>query len=105
MSITEDIIQCIQLRLLVNINYNGRYRTVAPLVLGKINRSLKLLSLHVGGYSESKLDGTSESDWRLYTVSDILNAEPTLVDFNVKADPDYLTKKFDSVTAVVEVSN
>jgi len=102
MATKEDIIECIRLKLIANARYDGKHVIIAPLVVGQVNNELKALCLHVAGYSKSKINGTSKSDFRWYDLDKLTSVEMTLTDFDVSVTKEYLTKNFDKVIKAID---
>jgi hypothetical protein len=102
MSNNNDIIKPIERQLLIRARYNGNHIVIAPLVFGKINGELKVRAIHVDGFSKSKIQGTSKSDFRLYDFDKLTDVEPMMEGFTINATKNFLTTGFDSVIAVVD---
>lgn len=99
----KDICTSIKSKLLISFNYDGKSVLVAPLCFGKINDGKYLRCIHVDGYSKSKIDGTSDSNFRLYKLENIKNTKPQLQDFDINSTREYITKKFDFVIQALDL--
>ena len=76
---------------------------IAPLGIGYNGKNINVLAIYLDGYSLSKSLGKAKSDFRMYTLDNIIDAFPTGMYQKLKSEftREYIERSFDKTIITI----